>query len=288
MNKNWCLLLLFSQLILVSSCEKEEPELGTNPGGLPTAGNAGCKVQEIEFRNDADEITGIREFNYDVNQNNRLKSISIVEGFDSDPVSLRFQFNYRNGDQSIVPTSIDEVFGADILTTITFTFNTEGNLLEFTQHQVLSPTVPPESHLFFYEPTEFANDSINTRIIMFDIENLTRDWIDVFPAIFTTGGQRITRFDRVTFRGDLLEFCDFSYNEQGYLEEIVCRTVEGLLSEVWSFTYRENQLISAFQQLPNFRAISTYEYDDQGKPVLMESTTDGRFNWKGAYFYLCR
>lgn len=273
---------------MLMACSDDEPMSPINPGTIPSLKNVTCKVNEIEFRNEDDVIIGIREFEFDVNRANRLQSVSIVEGLDRVPITLRFQFLYRDGDQSIVPSSINEVFGGDILTSIDFKFNAEGNLTEFIQYQVLTPSIPPESHLFFYEASEVASDSINTRIIIFDIDRLTRDWIDVFPAIFTTGQQRIHRFDRISFRGDLLEFCEFSYNELGFLEEIVCRYVEGSLSEVWNFTYEDHRLISAYKQQPNFRAITSYNYDAEGKPQFVVSTTDGRFNWKGAYYYVCR
>lgn len=273
--------------ILACGCSGDDPELPPVNGGHPSANIKECKVQEMEFRNENDEITGIRNFNYNVNQNNRIESISIVEGLNLVPISLRFEFRYNNDET--IPASIDEIFGANILTSTEFKFDLQGNLSEFIRFGLAPPfTGPPESHVFFYEESEEANDSINARIITFDIERMTRNWIDVLPAIFTTGGQRITRFEIITFRGDLLNFCDFSYNQQGHLEGIVCRRVDGILSEVWDFTYKNNRLVSAFEQLPNFRAITDYEYDDKGKPVSVVSTTDGRFNWSADYFYVCR
>ena len=278
--------LILVGLILTTGCASEDPEPAIKPGvPIPKSANI-CKIQEMEFRNNDDEITSVREFNYNINRQNRLESISIVEELDLAPQASRFQF-YYNEEESIIPTSVDEILGGDIRTSIDFRFSANGNVSEFIQHQVSSSSVPPESHVFFYEPSPLANDSINTRIIVFDIERLTRNWIDIIPAIFTSGGQRITRFEKVNFRGDVLEFCDFSYNDQGSLEEIVCRTSDGLLSEVWDFSYQQDRLTSAFQQLPNFRAITDYEYDDQGKPTSVVSTTDGFFNWKARYFYLC-
>ncbi len=273
--------------ILACGCSGDDPELPPVNGGHPSANIKECKVQEMEFRNENDEITGIRNFNYNVNQNNRIESISIVEGLNLVPISLRFEFRYNNDET--IPASIDEIFGANILTSTEFKFDLQGNLSEFIRFGLAPPfTGPPESHVFFYEESEEANDSINARIITFDIDRMTRNWIDVLPAIFTTGGQRITRFEIITFRGDLLNFCDFSYNQQGHLEGIVCRRVDGILSEVWDFTYQNDQLVEAFEQLPNFRAITTYEYDDKGKPIRVVSTTDGRFNWSADYFYVCR
>lgn len=278
--------LILVGLILSTGCSSEDPELVIGPGVPAPPSSIICKVQEMEFRNEADEITSIREFNYNINRNNRLESISIVEELDLVPMALRFQF-YYNEEESIIPTSVEEVLGGDIHTSIDFRFSADGNLSEFIQYQESSSPVPPVSHVFFYEPSTLANDSINTRIIVFDIERLTRNWIDIFPAIFTSGGQRITRFERVNFRGDLLEFCDFSYNDQGFLEKIECRTVFGILSEVWDFFYEQDRLDFAFQQLPNFRAITDYEYNNKGKPESVVSTTDGFFNWKARYFYLC-
>lgn len=273
--------------ILTWGCSGDDPETPPGNGGPPPVNSKICKVQEMEFRNNQDEITGIRNFNYNVNQNNRIESISIVERLDLDPISLRFEFRYTGNE--IIPASIDEIFGPDILTTTEFKFDLKGNLSEFIRFELAPPyTGLPESHIFFYEASEKANDSINARIITFDIDRLTRNWIDVLPAIFTTGGQRITRFEVINFRGDLLNFCDISYNEQGNLEGIVCRRIDGILSEVWDFTYQNNRLVSAFEQLPNFRAITDYEYDDNGKPSSVVSTTDGRFNWTANYFYICR
>lgn len=277
---------IFAALIMTTGCASEDPQPATGPGGPPPPSSSICKVQEMEFRNGADEITSIREFNYNINLMNRLESISIVEGLDLVPLAFRFHF-YYDDDESQIPASVDEVLGGEIRTSIDFKFSADSNLSEFIQYQVSSPSVPPESHIFFYEPSELANDSINTRIIVFDIDRLTRNWIDIFPAIFTSGGQRITRFEKISFRGDLLEFCDFTYNDQGFLEQILCRTDFGILSEVWDFSYQEDRLTSAFQQLPNFRAITDYTYDDDGKPASVVSTTDGFFNWKGLYFYLC-
>ena len=117
---------------------------------------------------------------------------------------------------------------------------------------------------------------------------MTRSWNAGRPAVFTTVGPGISRFEEITFRGDLLSFCDFSYNEQGHLEGIVCRRVDGILIEVWDFTYQNNRMVSAFEQLPNFRAITSYEYDPEGKPKSVISSTDGRFNWSADYFYICR
>lgn len=283
--KNITIVVVCGLLAISCADDDTKPQI---PGiGLPPANSRECKVNEMEFRNEDDLIIGIREFDFNINQNNRIESVSIVEGINQIPVNLRFQF-YYNGDESIVPNRIDEVLGGDVLSSINFRFSEDGNLTEFTQTQVSNPEFPPESHLFYYEESELANDSINTRIIIFDIEQLTRDWIDVFPAIFTTGQQRISRFEKVTFRGDLIEFCDFRYNEQGFLEGIVCRTRDGILSEVWDFTYQSGLLISAFKQLPNFRAITDYEYNDERKPITVVSTSDGRFNWKGSYFYLCQ
>jgi len=280
-----------SKLILVwvvwtAGCSSEDPVPDPGPGGpIPPSSNI-CKVQEMEFRNEADDITSIREFSYNINRNNRLESISIVEDLDSDPLAFRFEFYYHD-DESIIPASVNEVFGGDVQTSIEFRFSADSNLSEFIHYQVSSPSIPPESHVFFYEPSDLANDSINTRIIVFDIERFTRNWIDIFPAVFTNGGQRITRFERITFRGDLLEFCDFTYDDQGFLEQIVCKTVFGVFSEVWDFSYQQDRMTSAFQQLPNFRANTDYEYDSKGKPASVVSSTDGFFNWKASYFYLC-
>ncbi|MGI9542930.1 MAG: hypothetical protein ACR2MX_06690 [Cyclobacteriaceae bacterium] len=278
--------LILVGLIWTTGCSNEDPDLGIGPiGPAPKSSNI-CKVQEMEFRNGTDQITSIREFNYNINRKNRLESLTIVEGLDQVPLAFRFEFHY-NEEESIIPSSIDEVFGGDIQTSIEFRFSDDGNLSEFIQYQVSTPSVAPESHVFFYEPSALANDSINTRIIVFDIERLTRNWIDIFPAIFTAGGQRITRFEKVNFRGDLLEFCDFSYDDLGFLEKIECRTSFGILSEVWDFSYQQDRLTSAFQQLPNFRAMTDYEYDNKGKPLSVVSTTDGFFNWDARYFYLC-
>jgi len=280
-------IFLILMAILAGACSDHSPELPPVIGVPPPGSSKICKVQEMEFRNENDEITGIRNFNYNVNQNNRIESISIVEGLNLVPISLRFEFRYH--ENKIIPARIDEIFGADILTSTEFKFDPQGNLSEFIRFGLAPPfTGPPESHVFFYEESEEANDSINARIITFDIDRMTRNWIDVLPAIFTTGGQRITRFEIITFRGDLLNFCDFSYNDQGHLEGIICRSVDGILSEVWDFTYKNNRLVSAFEQLPNFRAITDYEYDDNGKPLSVVSTTDGRFNWSADYFYICR
>ena len=269
------------------SCSEDDTEIPTPPGTLPPSIPVTCKVEEIEFRNQEDQIIGIREFDYNINNGNRLESISIVEDNGVDVLNLRFRLKYPE-DGSQVPNRIDEIFGADIVSTIDFKYGPSGNLTEFTQVQVSNPDLPPESHIFTYEASSLANDSINTRIIIFNIDRLTQEWIDVLPAIFTTGGQRITRFERVSFRGDIFEVCQFAYNDSGPLDEIVCRTFEGLLTEVWNFSYEQGRLVSAYQQLPNFRAITVYEYDQEGKPVSVESTTDGRFNWSGRYFYLCR
>lgn len=274
-------------VFLVFGCSDSDPEPVPPPGVMPPTGIITCKVDEIEFRNDDDIITGVREFNYNVNKQNRLESVSIIEGIGDEPLNLRFEFHY--GDEfSEVPNSITEIFGGDVISSIDFSFDSNGNLTEFIQNPVLESSIPPQSHLFFYEPSELANDSINTRIIIFDIENLTREWIDVLPALFTTGGQRITRFDRVTFRGDLLEFCEFSYNEEGFLEVVVCRNADFILTEVWNFSYDKRRLISAFRQLPNSRTFTDYGYDSQGKPVTANSNTNGIFFTRGAYFYLCR
>ena len=288
MRKQW-FLLVTTLLLLISACSSDDPAPpGGPPGVIPPPGTIPiCKVNEIEIRDENDDITGIREFKFDVNKNNRLESVSIVEDIGSQPLNLRFEFKYGN-ETTEVPASVDEVFGGDIVTSIDFTYDADGNLTEYLQNQVLDPSIPPQSHIFFYEESELANDSVNTRIITFDINNLTRDWIDVFPALFTTGGKRITRFDRVTFRGDLLEFCEFSYDDDGLLTEIVCRTADFVLSEVWNFTYDDERLSSAFWQLPNFRALSDYTYDNDGKPIAFTSSTNGFFNWKGAYFYQCR
>ena len=287
MKYKWASKLIFAGLMVTIGCASEDPTPTIVPGGpAPPQSPTICRVLEMEFRNEADEITSVREFNYNINRNNRLESISIVEGLDMDPLASRFQFHY-NEEGSIIPNSMDEIFGGDRQKSIDFSFSDDGNLSEFIQYQVSSPSAPPESHLFFYEASLLASDSINTRIIVFDIERLTSNWIDIFPATFTTGGQRITRFEKITFRGDLLEFCDFSYDDQGFLEIIVCRTSDGILSEVWDFSYQQDRLTSAFQQLPNFRAITDYEYDNKGMPVSVVSTTDGFFNWKAAYFYLC-
>ncbi len=281
------IIFLAVMAILAGGCSGDHPELPPVNGGPPLANIKECKVLEMEFRNADDEITGIRNFNYNVNQNNRIESISIVEGINLTPISLRFEFRYL--ENKIIPARIDEIFGADILTSTEFKFDSKGNLSEFIRFGLAPPfNGPPESHIFFYEESELANDSINARIITFDIDRLTRNWIDVLPAIFTTGGQRISRFEIITFRGDLLNFCDFSYNEQGHLEGIVCRSSDGILSEVWDFTYQNNRLVSAFEQLPNFRAIADYEYDSDGKPKSLISSTDGRFNWTADYFYVCR
>ena len=282
--------LLYLSLIWLAglcSCSEDDPEPQVPTGNIITGNLVTCKVEEIEFRDRDDQIIGIREFDYSANRGNRLESISIIEDNGVDLLNLRFQLRYRE-DDSQVPTSMDEIFGGDIVSKIDFRFDVDGNLTEFTRFQVSNPNAPPESYVFYYEPSTLANDSINSRIITFDIDRLTQEWIDVLPAIFTTGGQRITRLDKISFRGDLFEFCVFSYDEQGFLEEIVCRTFDALLTEVWNFTYENDRLISAYEQLPNFRAITVYEYDQQGKPVSVESTTDGRFNWKGRYFYQCR
>ncbi len=282
-------IFIFSMLmaVLAWGCSGDDPEPPPGSGGPPPVNNKECKIHEMEFRNEDDEITGIRNFIYNVNQNNRIESISIVEGLDLVPITLRFEFRYNNDET--IPASIDEIFGADILTSTEFKFDQQGNLAEFIRFELAPPfTGLPESHLFFYEESELANDSINARIVIFDIDRITRNWIDVLPAVFTTGGQRISRFEKITFRGDLLSFCDFSYNQQGYLEGIVCRRVDGILIEVWDFTYQNNRLVSAFEQLPNFRAITTYEYDPEGKPKSVVSSTDGRFNWTADYFYICQ
>ena len=85
-----------------------------------------------------------------------------------------------------------------------------------------------------------------------------------------------------------MEYCNFEYTDKGFLQRVECRGIEGLLSEVWDFTYEDDRLVSAFEQLPNFRAIADYEYDKQGKPVSVVSTTGEIFNWSGSYFYFCR
>ena len=278
--------MILAGLIVATACSSDDPEPMTGPTGPPPQNNNICKVQEIEYRNEAGEITNIHEFNYNINRQNRLESISIVEDLTGDPVARRFDFLY-NEEQSVIPVSVNEVIGADVQTTTNFRFSSEGNLTEFIQYNVASPSDPPQSHLFFYEPSPLANDSINTRIIVFDIEGLTRNWIDIFPAVFTSGGQRINRFERISFRGDLLEYCDFSYNDQGFLEQIFCRTVFGVPSEVWDFSYQQGRLTSAFHQLPFFRDNTDYEYDNDGKPASLVSTTDGFFNWEARYFYIC-
>ena len=287
MRKFWLIFSGIIYLFSVSGCSDSDPEPIIPPVVTPPTGNIECKVDEIEFRDEDDAITGVREFNYDVNKQNRLESVSIIEDIDGQPFNLRFEFKYKD-ESSEVPRSVNEVFGGDIITSIDFKFDADNNLTEFTQHQVQSPSIPPESHVFTYEESPFADDSVNTRIIIFDIENLTRDWIDVFPAIFTSGGKRIVRFDRVSFRGDIMEFCLFTYDDQGQLSEIVCRSSDFLLTEVWNFSYDKGLLVSAFWQLPNFRAMSDYTYDSQNKPVSMTSSSNGILNWKGAYFYLCR
>jgi len=287
MCSKWILYIVLMGVISVTACSQDDtepiPPNGTPPLNQPVS----CKVEEIEFRNRNDQIVAIREFTYNIRHGNRLESISIIEDTGLDVLNLRFQLKYRD-ESSLVPFRIEEVFGSDIISSLEFRFDPSGNLSEFTHFQVLRASMPPESHVFFYEPSELANDSINSRIITFDIERLTQNWIDVLPAIFTTGGQRITRFDKISFRGDLLEFCNFQYDENGFLEEIQCRDFTGTLTEWWNFSYKNNRLISAYHQLPNFRALAEYEYDHSGKPLFVVSTTDGRFNWKGRYFYLCR
>ena len=287
MNVEISKLLILAGIFLVIGCSEETIDPGPGNVGPPLPISVDCKVDEIEFRNGDDEITSVREFNYNVNKKNRLESVTIVEGFDDVPITLGFQFKYLD-DESVVPKSMDEVFGADVVTNTTFKFDSDGNISEYIRMMLTAPfNGLPESHLFYYEDSELANDSINARIVTFDIERLTIDWIDVLPALFTTGGKRINRVEEITFRGDLIRFCDLSYGENGYLDEIVCRTADGVLSEVWNFTYENGRLLSAFKQLPNFRAITTYDYDSKGKPTSVVSTTDGRFNWKAGYFYFC-
>lgn len=278
--------ILLVCLVWISSCSSEDPLPVAGPGGPLVQSDNICKVQEIELRNAADEIAEIREFVYDVKRNNRLESITIVEGLDTDPLTFRFQFYYAE-ETAVVPKSVEEILGGEVQSSIDFRFSADGNLTEFIQYQVSSPNEPPQSHLFFYETSELAQDSINTRIIVFDIDRFTSNWIDVLPAVFTSGGQRISRFERISFRGDLLEFCDFTYNEQGFLENITCRRVFGTLSEIWDFTYQQGRLTSALHQLPEFWSVTDYEYDDQGKPLRATSTTGQFLNWSGRYFYLC-
>ncbi len=276
-------------LVAMLACSEDEPIPVAPPPGItpPPSGPIICQVEEIEFRDIDDQIIGVREFVYNPNRGDRLESISIIENNGQDVVNLRFRLNYSQ-DDSLVPNSIEEILGADIVTRTDFKFDSDENLTEFTRSPVYNPDLSPENYIFFYEASELANDSINSRIVTFDIDRLTQEWIDVLPALFTTGGQRITRFDRVSFTGDLLEFCLFHYDDQGSLEEIVCRAADGLLTEVWNFTYENGRLVSAFEQLPNFRAIAEYQYDQDGKPVSVESSTNGIFNWSGRYFYLCR
>jgi hypothetical protein len=283
----WMKFGVFGYLLLVVACSDSDPEPVPPPSVNPPIGNIQCRVDEIEFRNDDDVITGIREFNYDITKQDRLESVSIIEDLDGEPLNLRFEFRYRD-ETSVVPSGMNEIFGGDIVTSIDFKYDENDNLTEFTQQQVQSPNIPPQSYVFTYEESPLADDSVNTRIIIFDIENLTRDWIDVFPAIFTSGGQRIVRYDRVSFRGDIIEFCLFTYDDEGLLSEIVCRSSDFLLTEVWNFSYDRGLLVSAFWQLPNFRAMSDYTYNSKQMPVSMTSTTNGNLNWKGAYFYLCR
>ena len=274
-------------VISVTSCSEDAQEPVTPPGNIPPGKQVSCVVEEIEFRNGRDQIVAIREFTYNIRYGNRMETISIVEDTGTDVLNLRFQLKYRD-ELSLIPFQMDEVFGSNIISSIEFHFDPSGNLSEFTQYKLFDASIPPESHVFIYEPSTLADDSINSRIITFDIERLTQNWIDVLPALFTNGGQRITRFDRISFRGDLLEFCDFHYDENGFLEEIQCRSSDGILTEMWNFSYNKNRLVSAFHQLPNFRDLAEYEYGSDGKPLFVVSTTDGRFNWKGRYFYLCR
>jgi len=280
---------LFLQIGLIMGCSEEEPILqNPNPNPPPSA-PAVCVVDEMEFRNGDDVITGIREFNYNINQGNRLESITIVEGFDQVPLTVRFELRYGDGDAKGILNQMNEVFDGDVVTNTLFKYNSDGNLIEFVYSGLSEPYIaPPEFQVFFYEESELANDSINSRIIVFDIDRLTRDWIDVLPAVFTTGGQRITRFESQSFRGDIQYGCDFSYDSQGFLVYVECRSGDGILTQVWDFTYEDNRLISAFRQDPNFRALRNYEYDDEGKPRFVISTINGFFNWRAAYFYSCQ
>lgn len=276
-------------MVLAIGCSKENPVPAVINGPAPLAKSTICKVEEIEFRDRDDQITGIRDFKYNVNLNNRLESITIVEGLDLVPLTLRFEFHYNNGEQEVVPTRMDEIFGGDVVTNTVFKYDQDGNLIELAYNQLAEPfTGPPEFQVFFYEESELANDSINARIIIFDIDRLTRDWIDVLPAIFTHGGRRITRFQRLTFRDEVLSFCDFSYDSKGFLSAIVCRTGDGILRDVWDFTYQDDRLISAFRQQPNFRHVTSYEYDQDSKPTSVVSTSGERVNWKAAFYYVCR
>jgi len=288
MKGRLALKLLLIPVLLVMSCTEESPVPPVNNGGGVPNKSTICKVNEMEFRDRDDIITGIRDFQYNINQSNRLESITIVEGLDLAPVTLRFQFLYNDDNQITLPTQMNEVLGGDVVTNTIFRYDADGNLAELIHNQLEEPfTDPPEFLVFFYEDSELANDSINARIIVFDIDRLTRHWIDVLPAIFTQGGRRITRFENQTFRGDIRYYCDFSYDSQGFLSEIVCRSADFVLTEVWDFTYENGRLSSAFHQEPNFRAIATYDYDALGKPISVVSTTGGFINWKASYFYLC-
>ena len=93
--KPWIVLSGIVYIFLVSGCSDSDPEPVVPPGTNPPILNIECKVDEIEFRDQDDAITGVREFNYDVNRQNRLESVSIIEDIQGEPFNLRFEFEYK-------------------------------------------------------------------------------------------------------------------------------------------------------------------------------------------------
>ena len=117
---------LFLQIGLIMGCSEEEPILqNPNPNPPPSA-PAVCVVDEMEFRNGDDVITGIREFNYNINQGNRLESITIVEGFDQVPQTVSFELKYGDGDAKGILNQMNEVFDGDVVTNTLFKYNSDG------------------------------------------------------------------------------------------------------------------------------------------------------------------